>query len=562
MDSSVLPLEIVLLICQELAARRDFNTLFYYSLTSPRITGIALQQIYSIHELSAASAGEATSLELSRLWRSIILSSVGKTLYPYCAYVRALSLGNLEECLQDVARYKEVRDFFFQGDMEQFLVLRDGHESYRPRRGLSGPPIDAPAIILKCTDSITKYIRKLADENGTAVALAHLEGTFIPHDLLPTWIARLGTLTSLRIRDGSVLGAEAASAISEHCPNFVDLTCYYCMFPDDSSTADEDLAAFFLTLPHNTLRSFQIISQNGIGEKTLTALNVHAKSLHTLKLGSLPPQAMKALNMLPDCIALETLAIENDRHHRIDLKDFSERMLKEVSSWISSCTSLRDLSFNHVLNALSLVKDTLSSPKIRLTSLSIVDFLSRATEDDDAVYAALGLQVHLENLTIGLEDGHPDNLIVETVPALENSICQLKNLTSLNLMQSFLRPRGIKLFARKLPKLSEFSFGGEMVDDGILGPLGSHPSLSLLSINALSAFSWAGLRSFAEALEATNHKGIRVDILNQIGDLNFTDDEYNWLTRFFTEILKGRIEITYFNDPDEVHEDDFTDVSD
>lgn len=87
--------------------------------------------------------------------------------------------------------------------------------------------MDTLATIVKCADSITQYIKRLADDTGTAVSLAHLEGTYIPHHILPTWIARLGTLTSLRIRDGSVLSIEAASAISEFCPLFVDLTCYY-----------------------------------------------------------------------------------------------------------------------------------------------------------------------------------------------------------------------------------------------------------------------------------------------------------------------------------------------
>lgn len=35
------------------------------------------------------------------LWRSIILSSLGKTLYPYSQYVRTLDLRDLEELFKD-----------------------------------------------------------------------------------------------------------------------------------------------------------------------------------------------------------------------------------------------------------------------------------------------------------------------------------------------------------------------------------------------------------------------------------------------------------------------------
>ena len=35
------------------------------------------------------------------LWKSIILSSLGKTLFPYCRYIRALSLQDLQTLFED-----------------------------------------------------------------------------------------------------------------------------------------------------------------------------------------------------------------------------------------------------------------------------------------------------------------------------------------------------------------------------------------------------------------------------------------------------------------------------
>src|SRR5271170_3219476 len=39
-------------------------------------------------------------------WRSIIMSSLGKTAYPYCVYLRSVDLGNLED-LFDEKVFKE-----------------------------------------------------------------------------------------------------------------------------------------------------------------------------------------------------------------------------------------------------------------------------------------------------------------------------------------------------------------------------------------------------------------------------------------------------------------------
>ncbi|KAI1477865.1 hypothetical protein F4774DRAFT_185553 [Daldinia eschscholtzii] len=556
MDSSALPQEIFLLLCEELAARRDFGTLFNCALVSRRFASIALEQIYSVQEYSPASTGDAVyKLEWLQLWRSIILSSIKKTAYPYCVYVRSLSLGNLEECLQDITRDKNARDIFFGGAMEQFLVLREGQSLFADAEEAQLPPLDTKATIVKCADSITKFIKRLADDTGTAVSLAHLEGTSIPHDILPTWIARLGTLTSLRIRDGSVLGVEAASAIAECCPRFVDLTCFYC------STADDDLAAFFGTLRPNSLRSFEVISQNSIGKKALTALNSHATSLRSLVLRNLTPQAMKALNSFPDCTSLEKLLIENDLYNLVNLTDYPGGMLDEVSAWICKCKSLRDLSFSHFIGSHPVIGDILNSPNIRLTSLSIISIHSGTEPEDTATWTALGFQEHLESLTLGLHDGTA-NFLMEAKPPLVDSICRLKNMVSLNLMQVHLTEEEVERIAAELPNLSEFSFSGELLEDHALLHLSSIPKLKLLCINSLTRFSFDGLYQFGYWLMDPDRTGIKVDILNQLGDIKFSPSEYDQLQKHFIKHPKGRLEITYFMDPDELHEIDFSDVSD
>ena len=44
---------------------------------------------------------EQLTMQWAGLWRTIVLSSLGKTLFPYSKYVRRLNLQDLEELLQD-----------------------------------------------------------------------------------------------------------------------------------------------------------------------------------------------------------------------------------------------------------------------------------------------------------------------------------------------------------------------------------------------------------------------------------------------------------------------------
>ena len=46
MSFVTLPQEIVLLVCEQLASRNDFPTLFRYSLISKRVAGFALEYLY------------------------------------------------------------------------------------------------------------------------------------------------------------------------------------------------------------------------------------------------------------------------------------------------------------------------------------------------------------------------------------------------------------------------------------------------------------------------------------------------------------------------------------
>jgi hypothetical protein len=417
------------------------------------------------------------------------------------------------------------------------------------------PPFDNTAITSKCADSITKYIKGLADTSGTAVALTHLEASAFPRDILPTWIGRLGTLTSLQLQDGSVLSGEAASAIAESCPNFAELTFLHC----SSETAAEDIAAFFSALRPNSLQKFEVLSRNSLGEITLAALDNHAESLRVLHLRSLLPSAIRSLNLLSGCTALESLLIEKEITDRSGLDVFTDVELTQVAMWISNCKALRELSFNHLRDALPILKHVLQAPGIRLEQLVIQDYQSSSEEITTSTWSALGQQNQLELLTIASQDSSLDGLILAQHPELTDSICRLSNLTTLNLMQAYVSSAETRRIAIALPRLEELSFGGDLVDDWILEPLSMIPKLVSLSINAITAFKFDSLQNFARRLDPVANSGIRVDLLNQWYEAKLSDEEETWLNEYFARNLNGRIAISYPNDPDELHEADLSD---
>ncbi|KAK8049943.1 hypothetical protein PG994_011673 [Apiospora phragmitis] len=561
MAPSALPQDIILLLCEELAHRHDLATLLQVSLVSRRTASVALEQLYSIYEYSPVFTGQHSNRKSwAVLWRSLIRSSLGQTAYPYCAFIRALSLSNYGQLLEDINynRDEDTLQWLFDAEvgMDGFLVLREGQLTRKLRtRKLIGN-MDFQKTILKCGDAITKYIKDVADEVEKAVALAHVESNYIPVDLLPSWVARLGTLASLRIQDGSALGVEAASAIQQCCPNFSELTCLSFSKP----TADEDMAVFLQTLRSNSLKRFEVISMNGLSEKAITALNAHAETLRYLNLGSLSAEAMKCLNMLPGCKYLESLSIENLRHDQIDLRTFSDGLLKEITNWIQSCKSLTSLTFSNVRDSLLIVKDVLLTDDIKLNSLSLQNFASQGKAEDSSTWEALGHQTSLETLTLGGQDGYMDGLVVDDTTPLAGVICTLRGLKTLNLIQSSVQQHEIRQFVKALPALVDLKFGGENMDDTILDTLVGLSYLKDLDINATTYFTYEGLKAFALKLGAhpDRHRNVRVDILMQAARHMLSHEQQAWLSEYFSTVLEGVININYDRDPDEAHESDFT----
>ncbi|KAK6207261.1 hypothetical protein LQW54_007345 [Pestalotiopsis sp. IQ-011] len=507
MSRTSLPQDIILLICKELAWQRDFSTLFNCSLVSTRVARLALEQLYSYGSL------------LEDIWN-----------------IKA-------------ADFLEPRE-----DMEPFIALQ-GNQIGWDKFAKSGimPPFEFQRSIIDSGESLINYIKQAAEETSIAVKLVHLEASFLPEDLLPTWIARIPSLESLQLQSATALTAEAASAIAKWCPKFSELRSLTCR----GDNVDANLASFLRTLPPNSLQCFEIISINDIGEQTLAALNMHARSLKTLTLGSLPGHVMSSLGAISSCTAIENLSLENQRHIPWNLAG-DEALLERITAWLGSCKNLRTLKLSNIGDGLLIIKDVLALPNVRLLSLDFQGFSSLGNEVDAAAWSALGQQEALEELTLGGLDGIPDALIVHETPILPDSICRLTNLKRLDLKRASLRAIELRRIVTALSQLTELGFGGDWIDDQILESIGTLQYLKKFLVNALSIFTFDSVQSFAKKLDPEHHKGIEVEINNQIGSYKFAQDQEAWLVDFFATELEGRIDIGVFKDPDEAHEDDFT----
>ncbi|KAL2358696.1 hypothetical protein BJ546DRAFT_23100 [Cryomyces antarcticus] len=148
MSIPTLPDDILHLLCSTLADRLDFATLFSCAVSSKRMAGAgALANLYYIYHKSPIRGGgseaspfaqqEQVVQKWSILWRSIVLSGLGKTLFPYCQYMRVLDLEDLGSFLDDDKFRGVIAKNFFSGELSKFHMVAQApsNPGGRPRGG-------------------------------------------------------------------------------------------------------------------------------------------------------------------------------------------------------------------------------------------------------------------------------------------------------------------------------------------------------------------------------------------------------------------------------------------
>lgn len=516
------------------------------------MTGIVALTCSSIHEFSPVSTGDtavANKKKWAVLWRSIISSSLASTMYPYCLWIKSLSLGNLQDLLQDLARdvYRDTRSWFFSSPLEKFHVF-DGNVVTRRKRA----HMDIDRIIIDVTSQVTDFIKKSATEEDKTVGLTALEGYYLPTASLPGWVSSLSLLTSLTVRDGSVLNSEVSEAIRKNCPQFKELMCFFCK----GDGVDQDMAGFLNGLAPNTLETFTIMSHNATGAKTYAALGRHSSSLRLLSLSV--EDAVADLPLLSDCTNIVDLSLAVSRTFEPGWEHSHKQEVGKIASWLQQCTALKALCVSDLPATPTILAEVLKNPKIKLRDLDVT--IQTSYEDTTGFSAALETQTGLLGFTFRSNDGCFGG--AEFVHA----VCQCTKLRELDIITQMLTPAEFMKLTRTLTDLEEFGFDidyEEPIGNECTSSIADMHKLKTLNINATTNFTYPGLLWLLERLDKDppgSHRGLSISVMRQSGTEKFSKADERKLNDEIDKRFGGKIDITYDrDDPDELNESDFSD---
>lgn len=487
------------------------------------------------------------ALKWALSWKSIVRSSLGATAYPYCLYIRSLDLTNLSNLLDDGTFRMTAMDNFFADEMAELLSV-DGTPRRRSKRGTQ-VRLNTTTILNLIGESITRYVSERANETQKTVALENLSGD-ITSVALPIWVGRLSRLKSMTIWDGKSLSENAATVISHKCFKFNEIRIFIC-----SDDTDHNPASFIKGLRPNSLFSLEVLSHCRIGPAFLSSLSHHSGSLKSLRLQSLNAEAIKNLNILQSCTALEILDLE-DRQHTVDLEATENDVFLEIIEWLSRCEKLRELVLNRIVCAPAILKQVCLRNNIRLQRLVVTD---PALVSDTEFHRAISHQTELEILELR---GGSDEVFRsrDDIDNLLASICQLIKLKELTIMESFeyFSSKEINRLAKSLPLLEKFHFSGYGIGDEILPYLSTLHNLRDVSIAAISSFTLDGLLAYISTLQETN-RGLVLSVMSQNSDQDLAPLEQRLIREGMLTKVDGKFDFALLR---EVAESEFDSASD
>jgi hypothetical protein len=429
----------------------------------------------------------------SILWRTIVASALGHTLYPYVKHLRTLDLRDLGELLDDDKfRQGKISRHFFSAPLTQFHLFVNPEAKVgtraRPKR------LDSQSIISAIGDAIVEQAPLL-------------EGLTEPRMLdnlsqvLSTWAPRLTHLRRLDLWDGRAL-ADAAipNLLHVHCPNIDSLRMYHWAAAD----ADAHLAAFIGGMQDNKLVEFENISNCHIGLETCLALNNHGESLKVLKLG-LDEEGLLALGHLQDCTSLESLTIESLAPSP-DLKDTQNDVYLEIIEWLKNCKKLREVGMTRLVSAPDLLLPILLDQEVVLEKLQInaKEGSMYAVKDHQGFHQALAQKTTLRQLLLCAD---PEAIGRDDVEVLMNTLCSLHELRTLHLyrVSDYLSDEHIKLLAQHLTNLEDLYIGGFGISDNVLPSVAGLKNVRNLTFAGLTSFTVDGILDFIGRLGESNN---------------------------------------------------------
>ncbi|EMC92646.1 hypothetical protein BAUCODRAFT_95801 [Baudoinia panamericana UAMH 10762] len=543
-----LPADLFHLLCEELAARADYDTLSNCIASSKHIAkagAIAALYRISLGERSPLKGGGSDNLSFpeqdlvvmrwSILWRTLILSALGGTLYPYCRHLRVLDLRDLSDLLDrmDEAKFKtKVAKHFFAGPLGRF------HYTYQTTGKHRFVRLDIKRILLEVGDQLTQHAPLLESisEPSTSDVLS---------SALPLWASRLGHLLELELWDGKALADESLrNLLHVHCPKLNQLRMHH----SSGEHSDQCIAAFVSGLPPDTLIAFENISLSQIGPETCLALNNHGRSLVSLKL-ALEEDGILALGLLQSCTRMRILEIAALRTS-VDLKTTQNDVFVEIVEWLKQCDALTEVQFTSIISAPDLLLPVLLNSNVKLRSLAITakEDLMYVVKDHHDFHRALGRQSSLHSLTLRAE---PEPVTRDDMEILMNTFCSLVHLRDLNLhrISDYISDDHVALLARALPQLESFSVGGYGISDMALASVAQLRKLTTMTFAGLTRFTVDGILGFIEQLGAGN-EGLVLSIEMAQPDSIISEEGQEILREAIAHKVNGRFEYQPLRDPD------------
>ncbi|KAK1087198.1 hypothetical protein LTR33_001184 [Friedmanniomyces endolithicus] len=546
-----LPADLFHLLSTELAHRLDFATLFN-CVASSKYLGNAgsVSALYRISlgdqspsrsnvmdNLSPAESDIAL-MRWSILWRTVILSALGKTMYPYCRHLRSLDLRDFSALLDrlDETRSRKVAKQFFDSHLSSFHHVLQTTGKYRTTR------LNSDRILAEVGDIITQQAPLLE-------GIAEPSTSDVLSSTLPAWAPRLTHLHELELWDGKALEDEhLRKLLHTHCPKLNRLRMYRSL----ASVPDRSIAAFISGMPQDALRRFENMDTSGIGPQTCLAINGHGRSLTSLKL-ALEEDEILGLGLLQGCTQLETLHISTLHitalRPSIDLKATRNDVYLEIVDWLRRCAQLTEVFFNDVVSAPDLLLPILLNGDVKLHTLGIKakEGSMYLAKDQHDFHSALSTQSSLKHLDICAD---PDIMTRDDIEIVLNSLCHLTELQTLQLFRisHYFSDEHIKLLAQHLPRLDALYIGGYGITDDVWSAVGTLKYLKSITFAGITAFTSDGILSFIEKLGEGN-TGLVLSIEMADPDTMIPEEVQETLRGALASSVNGRFEYQPSRDP-------------
>ncbi|KAI9692071.1 MAG: hypothetical protein M1820_009538 [Bogoriella megaspora] len=464
------------------------------------------------------------------LWRSVILSSLDKTLFPYCRYLKTLDLYDLGQLFEADRFRGKIEKIFFEGDLSSFRV-----ESDTPRKIGLGPR-KGPMKQLNFAATINKIGDVITDRAPLLEALFGNRGP-ASSNILIKWIPKLTNLQELKLFDGQALADDVLpDLVNTSCPLFRKLGIYFWHTPD----SDHQLATFLQGIRAPSLQSLELFSLTGIGAESFLALNRHGATLRLLRL-CVKPESCPSLSLLKECTNIETLILE-DSTGSSDLERTDYDKFLEIIEWLQSCKQLRTLEFDKFPPAAAMTMPLLKAGTLPLQTLQVEGYMMKNSLE---FHKAIRDQKTLRTLVLR---GDAEGSFGDDVDALCESIGEVASLRDLKLrgVSEYFTNNHIIYLAGNLLNLEHLYVEGYGITDGVWKALGGLRNLQFISFYGLTNFTKDGLLGFIETLSRPGNEGIVVMVDYADIEGRLSEEEQAEVREAIVEKVDGRFEYTLY----------------